>query len=136
MGERLVAALVAVGALAVLALAARLSPDASGMGTHTQMGLAPCGWVVAFNKPCFTCGMTTAFAHAADGDLASSARTQPMGALLAVMMAGAAWAGLHCAVAGSRLSRLCDGLLRPRVVTGMLVLGALAWVYKWATWAG
>jgi hypothetical protein len=127
---------VGLAALAVLIVAARLEPDARGMGTHTQLGLPPCGWVVAFGKPCFTCGMTTAFARAARGDAPGAFRAQPMGALLAVAAAGLFWAGVHSAATGSRLWRLCDALLRPRVITGVLVLGGLAWAYKWATWAG
>lgn len=117
-------------------MAARITPDARGFGTHTQLGLSACSWVVSFGKPCMTCGMTTSFAHAAAGDLGASFRTQPMGAMLAVMTAAASLGGLHMAATGSRLDRLAGGLLRPRFVGVMAAFGGAAWLYKLATWPG
>ncbi|MEC9374691.1 MAG: hypothetical protein VYC34_12640, partial [Planctomycetota bacterium] len=67
--ERLLAALAAAAFIAVLIVAATLTPSPDGHGTHTRLGLTPCPWVLTLNKPCPTCGMTTAFAHAADGQL-------------------------------------------------------------------
>src|SRR5690606_33691507 len=66
-GARIVACGVGAGCLGVLGLAPWLTPAAAGHGTHGQLGLPPCGWVLAMGRPCPSCGMTTAFAHAADG---------------------------------------------------------------------
>ncbi|QKK08932.1 MAG: DUF2752 domain-containing protein [Planctomycetota bacterium] len=86
-GARVLAAAGALAGLTVLGLAAWITPDAAGHGTHTQLGLPDCAWAQAFDKPCATCGMTTSFAHASHGDILGSASTQPFGFLLAVVTA-------------------------------------------------
>lgn len=133
---RLGAAAIAALCLGVLALASSLKPSPYGLGTHRQLGLMECGWMIALGKPCPTCGMTTAFAHAAHGDLASASRAQPLGAVLAVLTASAFWASVHVAATGSRLAGVCGTLLRPRVMWLVLAAAALAWAYKLYTFAG
>ncbi|TVQ30409.1 MAG: DUF2752 domain-containing protein [Phycisphaeraceae bacterium] len=134
--DRAIAAAVALGCLAVLTAAAWAEPSPDGHGTHRQFGLPPCNWVAAFDFPCFTCGMTTSFAHAADGDLPGSFLTQPMGAVLALLTASAFWIALHVAATGSRLGRLAGALIHPAVLT-LAGLGLLAaWGYKVMTWGG
>lgn len=133
-GERIAALLVAAALLAVLIASAWVEPARQGFGTHTRLGLPQCGWVAAFNKPCFTCGMTTAFAHAARLQFVSAFLAQPVGLLLAVLTASGLWPALHVALTGSRL-----GPVLARLVTGraLAVLGALtlaAWGYKLASW--
>lgn len=135
-GERAAAAVVCAACLGVLLLASWLRPDSAGHGTHEQLGLPRCGWVVATGRPCPTCGMTTAFAEAADGDLLGSARVQPFGAILAVLTAAAVWASLHQAVLGSRIGRMCEGLLRPRALWGAAALWGASWAYTLLTWSG
>lgn len=134
MGERVVSAVVALGCLGVLVIAARLTPAPAGHGTHMQMGLPGCGFLAATGHPCPTCGMTTAFAHAAHGHFLASFVTQPFGCVLAIAMAGAFWVALQGAATGSRVGVMFAGLLKPRAlwVIGGLVLAA--WVYKLATW--
>lgn len=132
--DRVMAALGALGCLAVLLVAAGLTPDAEGHGTHTQLRMPECGWVLAFDKPCPTCGMTTSFAHAADGDLAASAGVQPAGALLAVGASAAFWTLLHAAVFGSRIARIFRPLWTTRWILAAAALLAGAWLYKIATW--
>ena len=101
-----------------------------------QLGLRPCGWVVAFDKPCVTCGMTTAFAFAAEGDMASAARAQPMGLVLALATAAGFWAALHVALTGSRLGSICARMLGARWLWAIAALAAASWAYKLATWPG
>lgn len=133
-GERVTAGLLAAACLGVLIVGASLNPDPSGMGTHTQLGLRPCGWVVAFGKPCLTCGMTTAVTNVAHGRFLTGFITQPAGALFGVGCAAVFWGALHVVLTGSRLGRLCGKLLGTRTLwlTAMVVAGA--WVYKLATW--
>lgn len=76
--DRLFWAAVGAAALAVLGLARFLQPDPSGLGTHTQLGLPPCLFLLLTSLPCPACGLTTAFAH--------MARLQPMAALRAHML--------------------------------------------------
>lgn len=64
---------------AVLITAAFLTPDPSGHGTHTQLGLPPCGFLVITGCPCPGCGLTTAFAHLAHLDPVGAARANPFG---------------------------------------------------------
>ena len=89
-----------------LVFAATLTASAAGMGTHTQMGLPECGFVIATGLPCATCGCTTAFAHAADGSLLMSLMTQPFGAVLAIALAMMTLIAGWSALSGMRLSPL------------------------------
>lgn len=132
-GERIAAALVAGACLAVLIVAAGLDPDPIGAGTHTQLGLSPCGWVAKYGRPCMTCGMTTSFAHAAHAGFLRSFLVQPAGFLLAIGAAAAFWAGLHIAITGSRLGHLYVRLLTPAGVALGISLFVLAWGYKLLT---
>jgi hypothetical protein len=120
----------AVAALAVLIAAASINPSASGMGTHTQLGLPQCGWVLMFGRPCMTCGMTTAFAHVVRLEIWSAIRAQPLGALLAMATPIAMFAGLHAAISGARIDALIAPFLRPRSlwIAGAMLLAA--WIYK------
>ncbi len=60
--EHAVYAFVWISILAVFCAAAWIHPDPSGVGSHTQLHLPPCGFYEVFHKPCPSCGMTTAFA--------------------------------------------------------------------------
>lgn len=134
MAERILAAGLAVGSLGVLALAAWLDPAARGHGTHTQIGLPPCAWAVWFDKPCPTCGMTTAFSQAGDGRWGAALLTQPAGAVLGLLTAAVFWLAGHAALTGSRIGSAAGSLLRPRAVTVMAVGFIAAWGYKIMTW--
>ncbi|MGQ0628215.1 MAG: DUF2752 domain-containing protein [Phycisphaerales bacterium] len=130
---RLVCAAVAAALLAPLVTAAFLRPAAGGVGTHTQLGLSPCPWLVMWGKPCPSCGMTTAFAAAAHGDPWGSFLAQPMGALLALLAATGFWIALYGAVSGSRAVLLTERLLRARILWGFAAFWGLSWAYKVVT---
>lgn len=132
--ERAVCLFVASACLAVLIIAAWLTPSAEGHGTHTQLPLLPCVWVQSFGRPCPTCGMTTSFAHAAEGQFIRAFLAQPFGALLAVVTAMVFWLSLHSAVLGSRVARLASSLVGGRLLWlgGFALLAA--WIYKLAIW--
>ncbi len=140
LSHRLAALFVAASCLAVLCIAAWLTPSPSGFGTHEQLrlrsgaGLQSCTWLAVTGKPCMTCGMTTAFAHAANGDLISSFRSQPMGTVLAVATSMAFWISGHVAAYGSNLGSAVAGLMGRRTLWTTLGLLIAAWVYKVLTW--
>jgi hypothetical protein len=67
----------------VLLLTARaLTPAVSGQGTHTQLGLPPCGFHFLTSVPCPACGLTTAFAHMAHLQPWEALRAHPLGVVL------------------------------------------------------
>lgn len=79
------AALFAAGLipLGLLIVAIRLTPSPSGLGTHQQLGLAPCWIHQNTGVPCPSCGMTTAWAHAVRGDWTAAAGVNLGGTLAA-----------------------------------------------------
>jgi hypothetical protein len=126
---RLAPAIIFILGASILGLSACLTPDPTGLGTHTRLGLPPCGFYLATGYPCPTCGYTTAFALAAHGRIWASLRTQPAGAVLALALSALTLVSGYALVTGSTLAPL-GRLLRPAlfVAAGAVVLGA--WVYK------
>lgn len=70
------------GPLAVMITAAILSPDPEGHGTHTQLGLPPCGFLVMTGVSCPGCGLTTSFSHMIRADVVGAAQANPFGIML------------------------------------------------------
>ncbi len=130
MPPRLIALITAFALLTLLGVAAYLNPDSRGMGTHEQLDLKECTFLVSTGHPCATCGMTTSFAHAAEGNLRASFLAQPFGFLLALASATGFWIALHVAVTGSRAAQPFRVLLRPRQLWMLAGLLASAWAYK------
>ena len=83
--DRLTAGVLALGLLALLAVAAFLKPDPRGLGTHQQFGLPPCTFRFLFGRPCPTCGMTTSWAHLVRGQLIGALRASVGGTLLGAL---------------------------------------------------
>ena len=133
---RWTSAIVAVMAMALLTVAWVLKPSEDGLGTHRQLGLPVCGFIAAADMPCPTCGMTTAFSHAADGDLASSFVAQPLGMLLALGCAVLVLVGTYTAVTGSMLAPFLADLAGPRIGWILVVLLIVAWIWKIVDYRG
>jgi hypothetical protein len=68
-----------------LAVAYRLEPSPQNRGTHEQLGLPPCSFVVWFGRPCPACGMTTSWAHLIRGNLIGALRANVGGTLLGIL---------------------------------------------------
>jgi hypothetical protein len=68
--------------LSLLVLAARLSPDPRGLGTHQRLGLPPCSFLQLTGWRCPSCGMTTSWAHLVRGQIVASVRSNAGGTLL------------------------------------------------------
>lgn len=140
LGDRYAAMLTVVICAGVLGVAAWLTPSPEGLGTHTQMsaipGMTDCPWLTAFDQPCATCGMTTAFAHAAAGEYFQSFLTQPFGAGLAVFSATVFWLALHTSITGSRALSLMTRQLGGKAPWILLGLFLAAWAYKVMMWSG
>ena len=123
-------AILAIGCFGVLVVAWWLSPSSEGLGTHQQLGLPECGWITAANMPCPTCGMTTAFSHAAHGDLPGSFGAQPMGMLLAVGAAVMVVVGGYTALTGSMLAPFLWSMFNARVAWILGAFALFAWIWK------
>lgn len=128
--DRTAAAITAAIALAVLCVAAWLSPSSDGHGTHTQLGLPACGMYLVTGQPCPTCGMTTSFALMTKLRVVEAVKTQPFGALLALLTGVWFWGALHVAVFGSRLGSVVMRMLTARTMWATAGLALCAWGYK------
>jgi hypothetical protein len=117
-------------------MASWMAPSPAGLGTHQELNLPPCGWIAAADLPCPTCGMTTAFAHAADGHLIQSFLAQPMGFLLALATAMTLLVCIHVAITGSRLHRALAKVWSVRLAWWISGLVLAAWGYKIVAYKG
>jgi len=124
--ERLVSFGLFLACTGLLALAAWLSPDPAGHGTHTQLGLPPCGFLERTGMPCLSCGMTTAVTHAAHGQILTAFYTQPFAAALAIVCAVLSLFSGVTTMTGASLAPLFQALIRPMtfIVVGVALLGA------------
>lgn len=127
---RLLAAVIAAGALAVLVTAARLAPSPSGMGTHTALGLQECEFLSRTGLPCPSCGMTTSFSYFAHGNWLASGYVQPMGFALALIAGMTVWAGGYIAISGRPAHRILRAVPGLAVVLSLLGLAIVAWAWK------
>ncbi len=87
-------------ALVLLLVAASLSPDTRGHGTHTQLGLPSCSMLSYTGYPCPSCGMTTSVVASVHGRLGEAFAAQPFGPVLVLMLVLLAGAGLVQAFTG------------------------------------
>lgn len=67
----------------IFILAAGLSPDPRGFGTHQKLGLPPCEFRQWSGINCPHCGMTTAFCHLVRGQFDAAWRSNPCSLVLA-----------------------------------------------------
>jgi hypothetical protein len=127
----------ALGALAAfVALGLWLEPDPRGFGTHEQLGFDTCWMVARLGVPCPGCGVTTAVALAARGELGASVATQPFGTLLAVLCVLTGGWALAGALRGRDLwQELARLPVRQSTAALLLALGG-AWAYKIARMRG
>lgn len=129
---RLTAASVFLGCSVLIALAAWLTPDDSGLGSHRQLGFPPCSMVTLVGYPCPTCGMTTAFAYSVRGKLLSAFHAQPAGLALALVTVLAASVALSVLVTGKVWAVNWYRVSPARVALAAVLLVLGAWGYKLA----
>lgn len=129
-GVRAIPLVLFISSFGLLLVAAWFDANPQGHATHTQLGLPPCGMMKNFNLPCMTCGMTTSFAHAADGNLWASFKNQPAGAMLAVITAMLAIVSGYATWTGVSLGPLGRVVWRPIVFWPVAAIVMIAWAYK------
>ena len=128
--RRIHALIVALAAIALLSIAFALSPSSDGVGTHQQLGLPRCGWILVADLPCPTCGMTTAWSHTIRGELPTAFMTQPMGMLLALLAVCVAVGALITACTGYSFQHLLYRFSPSKLFILLIVLTLLAWGFK------
>jgi len=116
---------------AVLTIAAVITPDPRGLGTHQQLlRLAPCSFVLTSGLPCPTCGMTTSFAWMLHGHPLKAFLVQPAGAVLCLATVALLLFSLWVVCSGNIVSpdwtRI--GPVKLMLAVGLLILGG--WAFK------
>jgi hypothetical protein len=125
--SRAVWASILVVAAAVLATAAWLDPDPAGHGTHTQLGLPPCGFLVVAGIPCPGCGLTTSFAHMIRLQLVPAFQANPFGVVLFAITAASVPIAAAGAAKGWPVLRTLDRLHFEKIAIGLAVAGLVTW---------
>ncbi len=128
--RRLHALVVGLIAVILLVISLILSPSKEGIGTHQQLGLPTCGWILAADLPCPTCGMTTAWSHAVRGEFSSAFIAQPLGMLLAFTAAAVAIGGFITASSGYSFRWILYRYSPTKVIIFLVTLAILSWVFK------
>lgn len=121
--NRILAALLLLLSAGALALSFAVRPSPAGWGTHIRLGFPPCMFHTLVGLPCPFCGMTTAFAHMARGQVVQAFSCHVLGpAFFLGTWILAAWS-LWCLVGG--VSPVPPWALSGRIQTiGVAILGA------------
>jgi len=125
--SRVAWATVFVLAAAVLTTAALLTPDPSGVGTHQQLGLPPCGFLVVTGLPCPACGMTTSFSHMIRFEAVSACISNPIGAMLFLLTVAAVPVSGYGLLRNRRVAPMLERLHVDKIA----ILVAVALVVTW-----
>lgn len=122
--------LTAVGLSALLGAARVLEPNPLGRGTHEQLGLPPCTFVILFNRPCPSCGMTTLWAWLMRGHVAAALRANAAGTLLCAMaMVGVPWL-LFSAAGGRWLPGTPNAVAAAAIAATATLTAILQWGWR------
>lgn len=126
--QRVLLVMLGAALATALGVALALQPAAKGYGTHQQLGLPRCMFVVLFDARCPSCGMTTSWAYLVRGRLMHAAATNLGGMLLGITaLVTAPWA-LASAVRGRWLAgRPSVSLIITAAVT-ILTATVLQWL--------
>ena len=119
-----------LGTGTVLAIAAWLEPDPAGHGTHTQLGLPPCGFLTLTGLPCPGCGLTTAFAHGIRGQWWLAASANPLGLALFLVVCASIPVGVAAALRGWSLEAVIDRLSLDRWALAVVGSAMFVWAAR------
>ena len=122
--------MISAACLTVLIIAARLTPGAAGVATHTELGMQECQFLARTGIPCPSCGMTTSFSLFVRGKILGSFWVQPMGAVLAILTTLSFWAALYIAVTGKPIARLMRTIPSRYYLPPLLAWALVAWGWK------
>ncbi len=120
----------AVACSAALIVAAFVEPDVRGFGTHTQLGLPPCGFLELTGTPCPGCGLTTAFAHAIRGRFVQAADANAFGLLLFAIVCASIPLGLMAGWRRWSVDAVLERFALSRWALALAGCGVLLWVVR------
>jgi uncharacterized protein DUF2752 len=129
-GGRMVSLIISAACLSVLLVAARLTPNPNGEGTHTALGMKECQFLARTGLPCPSCGMTTSFAFFVRGNLPASLYVQPMGTVLAILATLTFWAALYVGITGKPIARLMRIIPSRYYLVPLMAWAVIAWGWK------
>ncbi len=121
-------AILFAGPLAVLITAATLTPSAAGHGTHTQLGLPPCGFLVYTGYPCPGCGLTTSFSNMIRLQVVGAFHANPFGILLFLCTAAIVPISLFGIIRKLPVIDTLDRLHAEKIAIGLSVVSIVVWV--------
>ncbi len=128
--SRIVWAVLFAVPLAVVITAAMLTPSAAGHGTHTQLGLPPCGFLVFTGYPCPGCGLTTAFAHMVRLQIFGAWHANPFGIVLFLCTAATIPVAAAGLVRGWSVVATLDKLHAEKIAIGLSLLSLGVWIIR------
>jgi hypothetical protein len=114
----------------VLVVARVLSPDPSGFGTHTQLGLPACFFLQLTSLPCPACGLTTSFAHMARLQITSALHANVLGLPLFVITALAVPYSVYACARALPILPTLELLRVSRVAAIICVAALIAWIAR------
>lgn len=123
---------IVAGSIAVLAVALAIEPDVRGYGTHTQLGLPPCGFLLLTGSPCPGCGLTTAFAHGIRGQWSMAASANPLGLALFFVVSACIPLGLAAALRSWSIGEVVDRFGLNRWALAVAGCAIVVWVVRFA----
>ncbi|MEQ8456395.1 MAG: DUF2752 domain-containing protein [Sandaracinaceae bacterium] len=126
----LVWAVLFAGPLAVLITAATLTPSIAGHGTHTQLGLPPCGFLVYTGYPCPGCGLTTSFSHMIRLEVFGAFHANPFGILLFLCTAAMVPVSLLGMVRKLPVVDTLDRLHAEKIAIALSLVSIAVWCVK------
>ena len=123
-------AILFAGPLAVLITAAMLTPSSAGHGTHTQLGLPPCGFLVYTGYPCPGCGLTTSFSNMIRFQVGGAFHANPFGILLFLCTAAMVPLSLFGMVRRTPVVDTLDRLHAEKIAIGLSIVSITVWVIR------
>ncbi|MFK8000312.1 MAG: DUF2752 domain-containing protein [Polyangiales bacterium] len=119
--------------LAVIATATTLNPAAEGHGTHMQLGLPPCGFLVSTGLPCPGCGLTTSFSHMVRFDWAGASSANAFGVALFLVSFFTIPVSFYSMWRGLPVIATMEKLQFEKVVVALAISSSLVWCVRIAT---
>ena len=130
--QRLVWLSLACSSATTLAVAATLEPNLNGYGTHTQLGLPPCGFLLLTGSPCPGCGLTTAFAHAVRGSWGLAMSANPLGLALFFLACCCVPLGVLAALRAWSFDSIVERFALARWALAIAGCAVMLWVVRFA----